>query len=138
MRRRRSEIRGDVRLGRDVQLGEGCRLLALGGPIVVGDGTVLGDGCRLVAHAGIDVGRACRLGDGVVIQDFRPVLDDVERPVRLQGLRATPVTVGAGAILGPMACLGPGATVGAGDVVGPHAVLDPSLPVPARASARTP
>lgn len=136
MRRRRSEIRGDVRMGGAVAMGEGCRLLALGGPIVIGDGTVLGDGCRLVSHAGIRIGRDCRLGDDVVIEDFGPVYDDVEVPVRLQGLRTAPVRVGDRATLGPMACLGPGASVAPGAVVGPHVVVDPSRPVAAASPRR--
>lgn len=128
MTRRRSEITGDVRLGAGVRLGDGCRLLAVEGPIVIGDGSVLGDGCRLVAHERIDIGRRCRLGDGVVIQDFAPVWADSETPVRSQGLRTRPVRVGDDAILEPGACLGPGAAVTAGAVVGAHVVVDPLWP----------
>lgn len=131
MRRQASEITGDVRLAPDVRIGPGCRLLALGGPIVIGAGTVLGEACRLVAHERIEIGRDCRLADGVVIQDFAPVWDDAETPVREQGLRTRPVVVGDGAILGPGACLGPGARVAGGAIVGAHVVLDPAAPRPA-------
>lgn len=135
MRRRRTEIVGDVRLGRDVRIGEGCRLLGLGGPLIVGDGSVLGERCRLVAHERVELGPGCRLADGVVVQDFAPVYDDPERPVRLQGLRTDPVRVAEGTILGPGACLGPGARTRPGEVVGANTVLEPSRP-PAGSRAR--
>lgn len=114
------EIAAPVRLGADAVIGDGCRIV---GPVTIGAGTVVGEKCRLIAQAGITLGRGCLLGDGVAITDFEPVVADVERPVREQGLRAIPVKIGDGARLAHGACIGPGGDVRPGAAVGAHLVV---------------
>jgi acetyltransferase-like isoleucine patch superfamily enzyme len=115
---------GRVVLGAGVALGDGCRLhVGAGGTVTIGAGTTLGERCVLTAHDRIAIGARCLLADEVVLTDGNPSLEDVERPVRKQGLTATPLAIGDDVRIGPGAALLPGVTVGAGAAIGAHAVV---------------
>ena len=117
------EIHGAVALGDGASIGDGTSIVARSGRVEIGPGAVLGERCRIVAFAGVRIGRRALLGDGVVLTDFEPNHEDVERPTREQGLTARPIEVGEGARVGHGACLLPGARVTAGASVAPHAML---------------
>ena len=114
---------GSLVLHDGVVLGDGSRFHVRGGDVVVGAGTVLGERCVVTAHERVSIGARCLLADEVVIADAEHRYDDVERPTRLQGLVAAPVTVGDGARLGPGVAVLRGVTVGPGAVVGARAVV---------------
>jgi acetyltransferase-like isoleucine patch superfamily enzyme len=113
-------------------IGDGCRILVRGGTVRIGAGAVLGERCRLVAHAGIDLGERVVLGDDAVVLDFDHRFDDVERPVRLQGLVSAPVRIATGARIGARAAVQRGVTVGESAEVGPLAVVTRDVPPGAR------
>jgi acetyltransferase-like isoleucine patch superfamily enzyme len=117
-----------VVLGAGVVLGDGCRFHLAAGEVSIGAGTVLGERCVVTAHERIAIGAGCLLADEVVLSDFAPRHEDVERPVRLQGLATAPVRVGDGARIGPGAAVLCGVTIGARAVVGAHAVVTRDVP----------
>ncbi|MDX6684571.1 MAG: hypothetical protein QOF86_699 [Baekduia sp.] len=113
-----------VTLGPGVALGDGCRVHAGAGAVVaLGAGTTLGERCAIAAQERVTIGASCLLADEVVIADFDHRFDDVERPVREQGLTTSPVRVCDGARVGPGVAILSGVTVGAGAAVGAHAVV---------------
>lgn len=112
-------IAGDVFIGDRASVGDGT---TIEGNVRIEAGAVLGERCRIVAFAGVAIGRNALLGDGVVLTDFSPTYDDVERPTRAQPLRAEPIEIGAGARVGHGACLLRGARVPPGGDVAPHSV----------------
>lgn len=114
---------GLVTLADGCVIGDGCRFVVRAGRVAIGPRAVLGERCRLVAHAGIEIGAHARLGEQAVVVDFDHRFDDVERPVRLQGLEVAPVRIGAGAGVGHGAAVLRGITVGAGARIGAHAVV---------------
>jgi acetyltransferase-like isoleucine patch superfamily enzyme len=122
-----------VVLGPGVLLGPESRIDAVAGEVRVGPGARLGERAVIVAHARVEVGAGAVIGDWAALTDVGPTWEDVETPVREQGLRRAPVTVGERAVLGPHAALGPGATVAPGEQVAPYAVL-PAERAPARRS----
>ena len=132
LRARGVEIHGTPLIGRDVKV-TGPVVLSdkssigdattLSGPVTIQEGAVLGERCRLIAHEGITIGRNALLGDGVVLTDFEPNVNDPERPTREQGLGARSIEVGDGARIGHGACLLPGARVKPGGSVPPNTVL---------------
>jgi len=119
---------GSIVLEEGCVVGDGCRLLARGGAVRIGAGAMLGERCTLVAHAAVTLGEGAVLGDGAMAIDFDHETIDVERPVRLQGIEAAPVTIGARAQLGPGASVLRGVTVGESARIGAHAVVGNDVP----------
>jgi acetyltransferase-like isoleucine patch superfamily enzyme len=117
-----------IRLGQGCAIGERCKLQAREGTIAIGAGAVLGARCTLTAHAGIEVGDNAVLGDEAVAIDFDHRYADVEQPVRLQGLVAEPVRIGAGARIGARAALQRGVAVGENAEVAALAVVTRDVP----------
>jgi acetyltransferase-like isoleucine patch superfamily enzyme len=98
-------------------LGQGSRIEANGGTVRIGRGARLGARSVLVAHAGIDVGAGCVVGEWAMIADAEPTFDNPERPTRLQPVRTAPVQLGDGARIGVHATVEAGATIAPGEVV---------------------
>jgi acetyltransferase-like isoleucine patch superfamily enzyme len=148
------EFEGRAAIGRDVRfdvapgarvivrdgaaLGDGCRFHVGGGEVVIGAGAVLGDRCVVVAHERVEVGARSLLADEVVLVDFDHRFDDVDVPVRLQGLLTDPITVGEGARVGPGTALLRGAHVAPGAQIGAHEVVRRRVPRARAAGARRP
>jgi acetyltransferase-like isoleucine patch superfamily enzyme len=113
-----------VELGAGVALDDGCRFhVGPGAAVTIGAGSRLGERCVITAHERVTIGARCLLADEVVLADAGARHDDVERPVREQGLTTAPVAVGDGVRVGPGAAVLRGVTVGAGATVGAHAVV---------------
>ena len=112
-----------VKLGDGCSLGDGTRIHARSGAVVIGSGSVLGERCALVALTRVEIGRNCLIGDGVVLTDFEPGTADVERPTREQSPATGPIHVGDGARLGHGACLLRGVRVAPGAQVLPNTVV---------------
>ncbi len=110
-------------LGDGCRIGEATRIAVAAGRVELGAGSVLGARCTLVAHSGVTIGAGARLDDGVVIVDFDHVFSDVERPIRVQPLESSPVTIGEGARIGLGVSILRGITIGAGAIVDPHSVV---------------
>ena len=77
----------------------------------------------IAARDRVTVGAHTRLGDEVVLIDFDHGTDDVERPVRLQGLPTAPIAIGERARIDYGAAILRGVRVGAGAHVGPRSVV---------------
>ena len=114
-------------LGPAAVVGDRCELRAAPGAVIVVKGT-LDEGCRLTAQASITVEAGAWLGPECVLIDADPAFDDPERPVREQGVRAAPVRIAAGALLGPRVAVLRGVTVGAGSTVLAHSVCTRDVP----------
>ncbi|HEY4280975.1 MAG TPA: hypothetical protein VGM91_22365 [Conexibacter sp.] len=108
---------GLVVLGTDAWIAPGARIRADGGEVRIGPGSVIGDAAMILSTERITIGSGCLVGDRAALIDHTWRADDVERPVRLQGV------VGAAVVLAD------GARVGAGAVVGPGAVVDGEVEV---------
>jgi acetyltransferase-like isoleucine patch superfamily enzyme len=104
-------------------LGPESRIDALGGTVRLGRGARLGERAIVVSHAGVEIGARAVVGAWAAVEGATPTFGEVERPVRKQPLRNAPVTIGAGAVVGPHATVGPGVAVPAGAQVAPYTVL---------------
>lgn len=128
--RGRLQVAEDVALGRGVRfelgreahvtiergatLADGCRLHVSSGVVRIGAGAHLASRCVLRVRSGATIEPGAVLGDEVAIVDHGPRQQDVERPLREQGLRAEPVVIGARARIGARAVIGPGARISPG------------------------
>jgi acetyltransferase-like isoleucine patch superfamily enzyme len=112
-----------LEVGAGAAIGDRCRILVRSGTVSIASGAVLGERCLLAAHAGIAIGEGAVLGDEAVVIDFDHRYDDPETPIRLQGLAAEPVAIGAGARIAARAAIQRGVTVGERAEVGAMAVV---------------
>ena len=140
-----------LRLGRAVTIGDFCRLDCLGRTgIVLGDGVTLrrgvqievtsvlrqlGEGCVVGNRTGISegtfvgakglvtIGSDAMIGPQCVIVSENHVFDEIERPIREQGVSRIGVAIGSDCWLGAGVRVLDGVKIGTGAVVGAGAVV---------------
>ena len=117
-----------VRLGRWSWIGHGCKLRVHEGELSIGAKSVLGQECTISAFQHVSIGRECIIADRVMMIDFDHGIDEVERPVRLQGIYKRDVRVGNNVWIGYGACILRGVTVGDNAVIGTGAVVTKDVP----------
>ena len=120
--------KGRVRLGRWSWVGHGTKIRAHEGLVSIGAKTVLGQECTISAFQHVSVGRECVIADRVMLIDFDHGAEEVERPIRLQGIYKRDVRVGHNVWIGYGACILRGVTVGDNAIVGTGAVVTRDVP----------
>lgn len=119
---------GRIILGRWVHLGTGTKLRAHEGTLRIGDKVVFGGDTRVNCQLDIEIGAATLVADWVYIADFDHRFDDLDRPIKDQGLAKRPVRIGPDVWLGTKSTVTSGVTIGQGSVVGAHAVVTRDVP----------
>jgi acetyltransferase-like isoleucine patch superfamily enzyme len=111
-----------------VHLGDRCSLRAHEGTLRIGEKTVLGREDTLNCYLDLEIGPRCIVADWVYVGDFDHRYDDLDVPVKDQGIVKTPVSIGADVWIGVKASVLRGAQIGDGCVVGAHAVVKGTHP----------
>ncbi len=75
------------------------------------------------SYLDVEIGPGALIADYVYIGDFDHQYDDLDRPIKDQGIVKTPVRIGAGSWLGVKATVLRGCAVGDGAVVGANSVV---------------
>ena len=119
---------GRVELGRWSWLGHGTKVRCHEGLVAIGAKTVLGQECTISAYQHVSIGRECVIADRVMMIDFDHGAEEVERPVRLQGIYKRDVRVGHNVWIGYGACILRGVTVGDNAIIGTNAVVTADVP----------
>ena len=119
---------GRIVLGRWVHLGDDNRLRAHEGTLRIGDKTVFGRDNTLNCYLDVEFGPRCIVADWVYVCDFDHRFDDVDRPIKDQGIVKSPVRIGADVWVGVKASVLRGAQVGAGSVLAAHTVVRGEIP----------
>ncbi|MFC3688227.1 acyltransferase [Aquipuribacter hungaricus] len=114
---------GRMHLGAFVHVGDRCVLRAHEGTLRVRDKVVMGSDVRVTCWTDVDLGEGTLLADWCYVADFDHVHDDVDRPVKDQGIRKGAVRVGPGSWLGLRSSVLRGSDLGRGTVVAAHAVV---------------
>ncbi|HEX6195913.1 MAG TPA: acyltransferase [Jiangellaceae bacterium] len=134
---------GRVVLGRWVHLGDGTSLHAHEGTLRIGDKVVFGRDNRVTCYLDVEIGSATLIADWVYITDFDHRFDDLDRPIKDQGIAKSPVRIGPDCWLGVKASVLRGTSLGRGCVLAAHAVARGEIPdysvvggVPARVLKR--
>jgi acetyltransferase-like isoleucine patch superfamily enzyme len=120
--------RGEVRFGRFVWVGDGCKIRCHEGVVEIGDKTVFGQECTISAYQRVRIGEQCVIADRAMFIDFDHGVVEVERPIRLQGIYKRDVVVGSNVWIGYGACVLRGVTVGDNAVVGTNSVVTRDVP----------
>jgi acetyltransferase-like isoleucine patch superfamily enzyme len=117
-----------VKLGRWSWIGDGCKIRAHEGEVIIGAKSVLGQECTISAFQHISIGRECIVADRVMMIDFDHGVVEVERPIREQGIYKRDLRIGHNVWIGYGACLLRGVTVGDNAVIGTSAVVTADVP----------
>ena len=117
-----------LRIGRWAWIGHDCKIRVHEGEVEIGAKTVIGQECTITAYQHVEIGRECIIADRVMMIDFDHGVEEVERPIRLQGIYKRDVRVGHNVWIGYGACLLRGVTVGENSVIGTSTVVTRSFP----------
>jgi acetyltransferase-like isoleucine patch superfamily enzyme len=123
-----------ISIGSRSTIGEGARLLVSGvirepgEGITIGEDVAVGMDSLLWGQGGITVGAGTLLGPGVQVFSENHVNSDAAVPIRLQGTRRAPVTIGADCWVGARCVILAGVSIGAGSVVAAGAVVTRDVP----------
>jgi acetyltransferase-like isoleucine patch superfamily enzyme len=119
---------GRIILGRWVHLGDGTKLRAHEGTLRIGDKVVFGGDTRVNCQLDIEIGAATMVADWVYVADFDHRFDELDLPIKDQGIVKRPVRIGPDVWLGTKCTVTGGVTIGQGSVVGAHAVVTRDVP----------
>ena len=119
---------GQLVMGRFVHVGDENRLRCHEGVLTVGDKAVFGRDNTINCYLDVEIGPATIVADWVYICDFDHVTDDINLPIKDQGLIKSPVRVGADVWIGTKASILRDTNVGHGSVIAAHAVVREDVP----------
>lgn len=118
-----------VRLGNNTSLGRNTRiectgsLRHVGRGIQVGNNVGLGSDCLYGCAGGIEIGDDTIVGNFVTFHAENHVVDDLDAPIRLQGVSHQGIRIGSNCWIGAKATILDGVQLGDGAVVAAGAVL---------------
>ncbi len=118
---------GRVVLGRWVHVGDETQLRAHEGTLRVGDKAVFGRHATVNCYLDVEIGSRTLVADLVHITDFDHRFDDLDTPIKDQGIAKSPVRVGPDSWLGVKVSVLRGSEIGSGCVVAAHAVVRGAL-----------
>ena len=119
---------GRLVLGAWAHIGDGNKLRAHEGTLRIGEKVVLGSENVVNCYLDIEIGAGTLVADWVYICDFDHVTDDLETPIKDQGLVKSPVRIGPGSWLGTKVSVLRGTVVGKGTVLAAHTVARGTYP----------
>jgi acetyltransferase-like isoleucine patch superfamily enzyme len=119
---------GRVVLGRWVHVGDGTSLHAHEGTLRIGDKVVFGRDNRVTCYLDVEIGAQTLVADWVYVTDFDHRTDDLETPIKDQGIVKSPVRIGPDCWLGVKVSVLRGTFVGRGSVLAAHAVVRGEFP----------
>jgi acetyltransferase-like isoleucine patch superfamily enzyme len=119
---------GRLVLGRWVVIGEGNAIRCHEGNVRIGDKVVFGQNNTINAYLDVSIGDDCLLADSIYICDFDHRFEDLDMPIRKQGVVSSPVEIGRDCWIGEKATILRGVTVGEGSVIASHALVNRDVP----------
>jgi len=115
-------------LGRWVHVGDENRLRCHEGTLRVGDKCVFGRDNTVNAYLDIEIGDKTIVADWVYVCDFDHVYEDINLPIKDQGLIKAPVRVGPDCWLGAKVTILRATTIGHGSILAANSVVRGDVP----------
>ena len=119
---------GRIILGKWVHLGDETRLRAHEGTLRIGDKVVFARDVTVNCYLDIEIGASTLIADWTYICDFDHKTDDLDLPIKDQGLVKSPVRIGPDCWLATKVTVTRGADLGRGVVVGANSVARGNIP----------
>lgn len=121
-------IGGEIRFGNDTFVAHLCTLRAEGGNISVGNNVQISRNCYLNGAGNINIGDHTMLGPNSSIVSVNHISDNVDIPMREQGIQKAKVSIESDVWLGAHVCVMPGVKIGKGSIIGAGAVVTKDIP----------
>jgi acetyltransferase-like isoleucine patch superfamily enzyme len=112
---------GVVRIGKNVSIGFGTKIICQNGLLTVGDNVFIGPGCIIVCRNSINIGADTQISEYCTIRDQDHSYEC--RPIRSAGYKSAPVNIGNDCWIGAKSSILKGASVGNGAVIGAHSLV---------------
>ncbi|TDW54662.1 acyltransferase [Kribbella pratensis] len=119
---------GRIILGRWVHLGDETRLRAHEGTLRIGDKVVFAREVTVNCYLDIEIGASTLIADWTYICDFDHKTEDLDLPIKDQGLVKSPVRIGPDCWLATKVTVTRGADIGRGAVIGANSVARGNIP----------
>ena len=119
---------GRLILGKWVHLGDETRLRAHEGTLRIGDKVVFARDVTVNCYLDIEIGASTLIADWTYICDFDHKTEDLELPIKDQGLVKSPVRIGPDCWLATKVTVTRGADIGRGVVIGANSVARGNIP----------
>ena len=117
-----------LEIGRWVHIGDKNTIRAHEGSLRIGDKVVFGRDNVINTYLDIEFGDSVLMADWCYICDFDHKMDNIELPIKDQGIVKSPVRIGPDTWIGYKATVLRGTTIGRGCVLGSHAVVKGDIP----------
>ena len=117
-----------LEIGRWVHIGDKNTIRAHEGSLRFGDKVVLGRDNVINCYLDIELGDSVLMADWCYVCDFDHRMDDINLPIKDQGIVKSPVRIGPDTWVGVKATVLRGTTIGRGCVLGSHAVVRGDVP----------
>ncbi len=118
----------EFRIGAWVWIGEGCAFRAHEGTLIIGKKTTFGGKNTINCYERVEIRDECLFADNIYVVDFDHWYIDPFVPIRSQGIRKEPVTIGPNVWVGEKAVILRGVRVGEGAVVGAMSLVLRDVP----------
>ena len=119
---------GRIILGKWVHLGDETRLRAHEGTLRIGDKVVFARDVTVNCYLDIEIGASTLVADWTYICDFDHKTEDLDLPIKDQGLVKSPVRIGPDCWLATKVTVTRGADIGRGAVIGANSVARGNIP----------
>ena len=119
---------GRIILGKWAHLGDETRLRAHEGTLRIGDKVVFARDVTVNCYLDIEIGASTLIADWTYICDFDHKTEDLDLPIKDQGLVKSPVRIGPDCWLATKVTVTRGADIGRGVVIGANSVARGNIP----------
>ena len=117
-----------MEIGRWVHIGDKNTIRAHEGSLRLGDKVVFGRDNVINCYIDIEFGESALMADWCYVCDFDHKMDNIELPIKDQGIVKTPVRIGPDVWIAAKVTILRGTTIGRGCVLGAHAVVKGDIP----------
>ncbi|MFD6452135.1 acyltransferase [Nocardia sp. NPDC055165] len=117
-----------MEIGRWVHIGDGNALRCHEGSLRIGDKVVFGKDNVVNTYLDIEIGESTLVADWCYICDFDHRMDDINMPIKDQGIVKSPVRIGPDTWIAAKVTVLRDTRVGRGCVLGAHAVVRGDVP----------
>jgi acetyltransferase-like isoleucine patch superfamily enzyme len=119
---------GRLILGRFTHIGAGTALRCHEGTLRIGEKCIIGRNVSINCYLDVEIGATAMIADHVYIADFDHRFDDLDTPIKDQGIVKGRVAIGRDVWVGTKSTVVRGVRIGDGAVIGANSVVSRDVP----------